>query len=403
MIRKTTSTGVGYSVVDMNGTAHLFVAADPDPGGDVRQQTISALRAIQRVTQHETARGAITQQTVFMREADDRETCRRTMEEFYADQLPATTYIHQPPCGNKLLSIEAMGVDCGAGDVEVRRVSDRTVITQHDGIVWVHLADISPDAAATGVRQQASSMFQRAAQALKEDGIRYEQIARTWLYLGDIVGDEDGGQRYKELNRARADFYEGMRFSGSGMGADEPCPIFPASTGIGTGGRGMVMSGIALATERGDLKIVRLENPQQTSAFDYGVQYGPESPRFARGLTITQNTSAVTFISGTASITDSETRFVGDVEGQTRQTLENIARLIGEDNMQRHGLPGLGGTLDDLAIARVYVKRQQDCAAVRALCRSQLGDSPTICAVADVCRPDLLVEIEGMAFTRRRS
>jgi len=71
--------------------------------------------------------------------------------------------------------------------------------------------------------------------------------------------------------------------------------------------------------------------------------------------------------------------------------------------MQRHGLPGLGGTLDDLAIARVYVKRQQDCAAVRALCRSQLGGAPTICAVADVCRPDLLVEIEGMAFTRRRS
>ncbi len=161
------------------------------------------------------------------------------------------------------------------------------------------------------------------------------------------------------------------------------------------------MSGIALATEREDLKIVRLENPLQTSAFNYGTEYGPESPRFARGLTITQGTSAVIFISGTASITDSETRFVGDVEGQTRQTLENIAQLIGEDNMRRHGLPGLGATLDDVAVARVYVKRQQDCPNVRSVCRAQLGDTPTVCAVADVCRPDLLVEIEGMAFTRR--
>jgi enamine deaminase RidA (YjgF/YER057c/UK114 family) len=386
----------------MNGTAHLFVAAEPDRGTDVQQQTISALRTIQNVTQQETTRGAITQQTVFVREADDMETCRRTIEEFYADQLPATTYIHQPPCGSNRLAIEAMGVDCGSADVQVRRISDRTVITQHDGMVWVHLANIGPDAAATGVYQQASTMFQRAAQELKTNGFRYEQIARTWLYLGDIVGDEGGVQRYLELNRSRADFYQGIRFSGRGLGADDTSPIFPASTGIGTCGRGMVMSGMALATERDDLKIVRLENPLQTSAFDYGMQYGPESPRFARGLTITQDRSAVTFISGTASITDSETRFIGDVEGQTRQTLENIAQLIGEDNMQRFGLPGLGGTLHDLAIARVYVKRPQDCGVVRSICRSLLGDSPTICAVADVCRPDLLVEIEGMAFTRRR-
>ena len=388
--------------MDINGTAHVFVAAEPDIGGDVRQQTVSALRTIQTITQRETTRGEITQQTVFLRQADDLEACRQTVEEFYADQLPATTYIHQPPCGSNLLSIEAMGVDCGSAEVEVRRISDRTTITKHDGIIWVHLADIGPDAVSTGVHQQACSMFQQAARELTACGFRYAQIVRTWLYLGDIVGDQDGVQRYKELNRARAAFYEGIRFSGSGLGADDACPIFPASTGIGTRGRGMVMSGIALATEREDVKIVRLENPLQTSAFDYGAEYGPESPRFARGLTITQDTSAVTFISGTASITDSETRFVGDVQGQTRQTLENIAQLIGEENMQRHGLPGLGATLDDLAIARVYVKRQQDCAVVRSICRAQLGDSPTICAVADVCRPNLLVEIEGMAFTRRR-
>jgi enamine deaminase RidA (YjgF/YER057c/UK114 family) len=244
-------------------------------------------------------------------------------------------------------------------------------------------------------------MFERTTQELQTYGFRYNQIARTWLYLGDIVGEEDDVERYQELNRARADFYADIRFRGCDLDADDTRPVFPASTGIGTGGRGMVMSGIALATERDDLKIVRLENPLQTSAFNYGAEYGPESPRFARGLTITQGSSAVIFISGTASITNSETRFIGDVEGQTRQTLENIAHLIDEENMQRHGLPGLGATLEDMAVSRVYVKRPQDCTAVRSICRALLGDSPTIYAVADVCRPELLVEIEGMAFTRR--
>jgi hypothetical protein len=49
---------------------------------------------------------------------------------------------------------------------------------------------------------------------------------------------------------------------------------------------------------------------------------------------------------------------------------------------------------------RVYIKRQEDYEKVRAVCESRLGELPTIYAIADVCRPDLLVEIEGMAFSK---
>jgi enamine deaminase RidA (YjgF/YER057c/UK114 family) len=106
-------------------------------------------------------------------------------------------------------------------------------------------------------------------------------------------------------------------------------------------------------------------------------------------------------VSGTASITGSETRFVDDPVGQTNQTLDNIEALIGEANLAQHGMPGLGARLDGLALVRVYIKRQEDYEAVRAACEQRLGELPTIYAVADVCRPDLLVEIEGMAFSRR--
>ena len=71
------------------------------------------------------------------------------------------------------------------------------------------------------------------------------------------------------------------------------------------------------------------------------------------------------------------------------------------DEFRHHGLSGLGATMADLALARVYIKRQEDYERTRAVCRRRLGELPTIYAVADVCRPELLVEIEGIAFSHR--
>ncbi len=107
-----------------------------------------------------------------------------------------------------------------------------------------------------------------------------------------------------------------------------------------------------------------------------------------------------TFISGTASITASESRHDDSVERQTHQTIENIEALIAADSFRRHGLSGSGQRSTDLAVARVYVKRQEDHDAVRAICRARFGELPTIYVVGDICRPELLVEIEGIAFSR---
>ena len=106
------------------------------------------------------------------------------------------------------------------------------------------------------------------------------------------------------------------------------------------------------------------------------------------------------FISGTASITGSATQHASDAVRQTEETLDNIAALIAEENLARHGLPGLGTSLASLGLARVYVKRPEDYAAVRAVCERRLGALPLTYAIADVCRKDLLVEIEGVAFSR---
>ena len=401
MIRKESSEGIGYSVVELNDVRHVFASAVPRTGDTLEEQAQDALRTIKEVNHEEGTRGSIVKQAVFMKDVGQMEACRQIMLDFYGDELPATTYIPQPPCEGKLLSIEALGVGRVTEGVEIRRLCDRIVVASHSGVSWVHCGQIVPTTQATGVYDRSLSAFEDMRQMLQSAGMPFEQVIRTWLYLGDIVGPEGNTQRYKELNRARTDFFKGISFAPVTTPGNANSLIYPASTGIGASSRDVVMSCIALATERGDIVGTPLENPLQTSAFDYSVKYGPKSPKFARAMALSCGPFATIFISGTASITQSETRHVGDVEGQTRQTLDNIEALISEDNLRRHGMPGLGTPLEGLALVRVYIKRREDYAKTRAVCEARLGELPIVYAVADVCRPELLVEIEGIAFSRR--
>jgi len=397
MIRKESSDGIGYSVVDL-GVRHVFASAVPRNGGDLHEQARDALRTIEDVIDEEGTLGSIVHQAVFVKDATLIDPCRQIMRDFYGDEMPATTYIPQPPCKGKLVEVEALGVGLGHGEVEIERHSESLVVTRHEGVAWIHCAHIVPNTGNGALYDRSLDAFGGLRQQLATRGARYDQIIRTWLYLGDIVGPEGDTQRYKELNRARTDFYRDLRFGMNHLPPEINWPVYPASTGIGTDGKEVVMSSIAVSTNRDDVVLVPLENPLQTPAFDYREGYSPKSPKFCRAMAITASDHATIFVSGTASITDSETRYVDDVEGQTWQTLDNIAALIGNENFKRHGMPGLDATLDDMALVRVYIKRQEDYEVVRNVCEARLGELPTIYAVADVCRDDLLVEIEGMAF-----
>ena len=76
--------------------------------------------------------------------------------------------------------------------------------------------------------------------------------------------------------------------------------------------------------------------------------------------------------------------------------------LISRENFSAHGLKGAGALLGDLAKVRVYIKRPADFPKCKAVCEELLGGTPAIYALGDVCRPELLVEIEGVAFSRRK-
>lgn len=396
MIRRESCRGIGYSIAELNGVRHVFVSAVPRRGVGLAEQAADALETVQKVIGEHSHCNSIVHQAVFVRDLEQVETCRKIILDFYKDQLPATSYIPQPPCEGKELAIEALGV--GTGEVEIERCCEQLVVARHSDITWIHAANLFPAPTVSGVYNRSLIGFEKMSQMLAKKNVRYDEVIRTWLYLGDIVGMEGECQRYKELNRARTDFYTHFTFGRGRTPSAYRGPVYPASTGIGTEGKGVTMSCIALQTERPDLVLVPLENPQQVPAFDYGECYSPKSPKFARAMAVAAGDSATVFVSGTASITDAESRHIGDIEGQTHQTLDNIAALISADNFTTHGCPGYGATLDDLALVRVYIKRQEDFEKCRAVCEARFGERPTIYAVADVCRPELLVEIEGVAY-----
>ena len=399
-IRKVSQEGIGYSTVDLNDVRHVFAAAVPRRGSTFRQQADDALRIIEAVTHDEGTRGAIVHQAVFLADIGQIGECRQIIHDFYGSDLPATSYIPQSPCEGKLLAIECLGVSQNRGNVEIDRISEQLVLARHNRITWAHCAQVAPSTQALGAYDDALSGFEQMRLLLDGVGIRFAQVIRTWLYCGGIVDNEGAASCYQEMNRARTDYYRDIQFLDGRRPKNHRGQVYPASTGIGVDGRGIMLSAIALATDREDIIAVPLENPRQTPAYDYSAHYSPASPKFSRALALSCGNYATIFISGTASITSSETQHSDNAAAQTHETIENIAALISEENLGRHGLPGLGTSLEGLGLVRVYIKRQEDYAAVRAVCQKRLGELPAIYAIADVCRPELLVEIEGIAFSR---
>ncbi len=193
---------------------------------------------------------------------------------------------------------------------------------------------------------------------------------RVWCVLPDIHGEERGLERYQAFCEGRARAFED-RF-GDGYSA-RLC----ASTAVGShDGRAVVYF---LADVRPGEHV---ENPRQVSAYSYPSCHGPSSPSFARATRVGPRL----LVSGTASIVGHESLHVGDVRGQVDETLDNIEVL------RRTATP-----VSDAANWKVYIRDPADADAVLARMRQRLGDGAQIVAlVADICRRELLVEIEAI-------
>ena len=245
------------------------------------------------------------------------------------------------------------------------------------------LADVGRRAAgrlAAGPAEEAGATIDAAVALLEGEGYSFRNVARTWFYLRDIL------DWYGPFNAVRNSAFRRLGLMGSNGHGE-----IPASTGIeGRNPRGAwcTLDLIAARARPGRrFEMERLHSRKQNEATEYG-------SAFARGMALTLGDCRYCFVSGTASIDDhGRTVHVGDFVAQTEHTLAVVSAL----------LESAGAALPDVRQATAFLKDPRDQRSFERIAdRAGLSGVPMVTTVADVCREELLFEIDATAVVPLR-
>lgn len=288
--------------------------------------------------------------------------------------------------------IAAPVLGAGAAVVEESWQADQTLLSgQSEGIVWSRAGNLlygvieldeslfAAAPAATPLQAASNEAYRRIFRLLEAQQLPH--LWRVWNYLADITGESHGLERYRQFNIGRQDAF--LEFSRVATGN------VPAACAIG-----LAESPLSIAFMAGNQPAVPVENPRQVSAYHYPAAYGPRSPTFSRAALVYLPGQEILFISGTASIIGHQTVHPGDVVGQCCEALTNVAAVVAEANRLGRSTPY---ALNELSY-RVYVRHAGDFPAVRETLSPLIGAKAEVVYLqADICRADLLLEIEAVA------
>jgi enamine deaminase RidA (YjgF/YER057c/UK114 family) len=265
------------------------------------------------------------------------------------------------------------------------RISDTTKEVWAGGLA----EGLFPD----NTRKAANAAFDQMRSILEAEKMSFDNIVRQWNFIGNILEVKNEIQNYQTFNEVRSENYHKYRNVHS----------YPAATGVGMKYGGVKLDFCAVKAFS-NLKIIAIDNPDQIRPYDYGQQVLKgkpvgskrinQPPQFERAVFLADGPNSTLFVSGTASIIGQDTIGIDDVEKQTIVTLENISKLTDATRIAH-----LTGTSDfltgSLILLRVYIKKQEDFAKVKAICYKRFPNIPAIYIEADICRDNLLVEIEA--------
>lgn len=212
---------------------------------------------------------------------------------------------------------------------------------------------------------------------------------RLWNHIPGIhepMGEEQ--DRYMVFNAGR---YEALS---AWFGRDTFDTRVATASGVGHDGQDLVIH--CLAADRAGRAV---DNPRQVRPYDYSSKFGPLPPCFARATVLERDGGApLLLVGGTASIVGEESVHLGDLERQTDETLTNLAVLVRAATGQDSGAGDRAEALARYREVRVYFPHPPHRETLQVLLAEAF---PGVAAIewvrADLCRPELLVEIEGIS------
>jgi enamine deaminase RidA (YjgF/YER057c/UK114 family) len=181
---------------------------------------------------------------------------------------------------------------------------------------------------------------------------------------------------YDDFNQARTKIYSGVKFRTGSL---------PASTGVGAknpAGAALALAAWAFRPLTKKFYAEEVASPRQCPAPAYGSS-------FSRAMEVSANAGRRMFISGTASIAPGgKTLWVGDVRKQVQLTMDVVEAM----------LVARGFTFADFTRATAYFRHPADAVVFAEwLTENRLAQMPVVFAQCDVCRDDLLFELEAEA------
>jgi enamine deaminase RidA (YjgF/YER057c/UK114 family) len=243
-------------------------------------------------------------------------------------------------------------------------------VFEDDVARYGHIGGMVPPDAGASPHDQAKALLDRMQETLCGLGMDFRQVVRTWFYNRDIL------DWYGAFNKARTSFFDELSlFHG----------LVPASTGIGgrnPAGAALTAHALALSPKGNCVHAAAVPSPLQCPALEYG-------SAFSRALEVDTPGCRRLIVSGTASIAPGgATEFVDDLDAQIVRTMEVVEAILQSRGMQ----------WDDVTRAIAYFKDGCQTEAFRRYCEARdLTDLPALCVHQDICRDDLLFEIEADA------
>lgn len=236
------------------------------------------------------------------------------------------------------------------------------------------LAGLQPRNPIASRAEQTREVFALMQEALTSVGLGFHDVFRTWFYLDDIL------DWYGEFNEGRDEFFRHHEVFDR---------LVPASTGVG--GRNaartaLVADLMALRPKSDAVRCTAVPSPLQCPALEYGSS-------FSRAVEISTPHQRRLYVSGTASILpDGQTAHAGDIDAQVALTMDVVGAIL-----ESRGL-----TWTDTVRGIGYFKNMADAPVFARWCAARgLSAWPVIVTKNDICRDDLLFELELDAVAPR--
>ncbi len=215
------------------------------------------------------------------------------------------------------------------------------------------------------------------------------KLVRVWNYIPSILKDlkytAPDIEIYRCFNKGRFNAFL------KEYGMDMSNWIIPAASGVGSNTNCFKIEFFA---STGETKYI--ENKNQIPAYKYSYKYGKLPPVFSRGAIWTHKDKAIFMASGTASILNEDSVYIDDLQKQIIQSIKNLQMLISTSNLKEYGVE-FGFNIEDAVLLRVYYRYEKDREFITSELTRILPSDCKICLVkSDICRNNLLVEIEGI-------